>query len=309
MGIGFFPTPGTLRKYVNEQETAIRCRQMPAQLVDDVFRYGAVVGSSFYFSPSLERGMDHAREMIDDHEGSGLSFASGLVVGAGTLTAGRGRFRRDWHAPDGGLWLTLVLVNTLLPESSRLLPLAAGIACCETVRSCGLAASIKWPNDTMVDGRKVGGILTETMVGPCSGEEYVLVGIGLNVNNNKFPSELVDNAASMAQMAGQDFDLRQVVLDLLAKLSWNIGLLHWGEDQYLANINHEAAARHNFLLSSYRQLTNSIGRRVMFGYDVQEDPQYEAEVLGIDDDGGLILRMMEDDLEVRENSGEILYLQ
>ncbi len=308
MGVDFFPSSGALRKYIHGQETASRRRQMPAQLVDDILRYGAVVGSSLSFFPSLDRGMDHARKIINDHEDSGLSFASGMIIGAGTLTAGRGRFRRGWHAPEGGLWLTMVLVNTLLPDSSRLLPLAAGIACCETMRSCGLAASLKWPNDTMVEGRKVGGILTETMVGNHSGEEYVLVGIGLNVNNHDFPPELVETAASIAQLAGRSFDLGQVVLDLLAKLSWNIGLLHWGEDQYLANINHEAAARHHFLLSSYRQLTDSIGRRVMFGYDVQEKPQYEAEVLGVDDDGGIRLRMLEDGHEVSENSGEIVYL-
>lgn len=308
MGIISFPHPAAVQNYITAQEIARRSRLLPENRVKTVFRYGAIAGSRIHTYASLERGMDQARRLIDDHEHQGRSFPSGLVILAAELTGGKGRFRRYWHAPLGGIWLTMVFVNNLLPEISRLLPLAAGVACCETVRQFGIPARVKWVNDVHVQGRKVAGILMETLFGSRSGEEYILIGAGLNVNNADFPPELDRLAGSMAGLCGHSLDLGLVATDLLAKFCWNIGLLYLQEELQLAEPDNVLPEKEQFLLNRWRTLSDSFGRRVMFGYDVQQSPQYEAEVLGLEEDGGLRLRHLEDNVVVTEYGGEIVYL-
>lgn len=300
-------SPERLRRYITTHEIPSRCRFLPADEVQTIFRYGAVVGSVICSFPSLARGMDEARRLIATHEEEKRSFPSGLTIVVGSLSAGKGRFQRFWHAPIGGVWLTLVLVNTLLPENARLLPLAAGVACCETMREFGIDARIKWVNDVHVAGRKVAGILLETVHGRRFGEEYILIGVGMNVNNRQFPPELDPIAVSMAQLLGRELDLCQVGIDLLAKLAWNIGMLHRQEELALAGAEPLPERAGACLLDRWRVLSDSIGRRVQFGYDVQQQPQFTAQVLDLDNDGGLRL-LVEDGVEISEYAGEIIYL-
>jgi BirA family biotin operon repressor/biotin-[acetyl-CoA-carboxylase] ligase len=308
MGIISYPHPSAVQNYIAALEIDRRSRLLPKNLVKTVFRYGAIAGSHIHTYASLERGMDQARQLIDHYEQQGRSFPSGMVILAEELTGGKGRFQRYWHAPAGGIWMTMVFVNNLLPEVSRLLPLAAGVACCETVRQFGVPAHVKWVNDVHVQGRKVAGILMETLYGSSSGEEYILIGAGLNVNNADFPPELDRLAVAMAGLCGRSLDLGLVATDLLAKFCWNIGLLYLQEELQLAEAENLLLEREHFLLNRWRELSDSFGRRVMFGFDVQQRPQYEAEVLGLEEDGGLRLRHLEDDVVVTEYGGEILYL-
>lgn len=302
-----FPTPASVFSYLQEKEVLRRASFFSAEQASNIFRYGGSVASTIHYYPFLNRGMEKAREMIAECEKQGKSFPSGKVIAAERLALGKGRFQRSWYAPSGGIWLTLILVNTLLPEISRFIPLAAGVACCESVLENGIPGKIKWVNDVHVDGRKVAGILTETMIGPESGEEYILIGVGLNVNNEKFPPELADIAGSLRTLGGREYDINLVATDLLAKLVWNIGLLYFEEEQRLLSIDGQKT--HDFfLLEQWRKLSDSTGRRVLFGYDVQKEPQYHADVLGIADDGGLQMRLVEDSSIVTEYSGEIVYL-
>lgn len=303
-----FPFPADIVNYIAAHEIPERSRLLPQPQVQTVFRYGAIAGSVIHAHERIERGMDRARQLIDEHERQHRSFPSGLVILAAELTGGKGRFQRSWHAPTGGIWMTMVFVNNLLPEVSRLLPLAAGMACCETVRRFGVPAHVKWVNDVHVRGRKVAGILMETVYGSRSQEEYILIGAGVNVNNTDFPPELAGLAVSMAGVSGRTFDLELVATDLLAKFSWHIGMLYWQEAAQLAA---EGGFEDNgvpFLVDRWREFSDSPGRRVMFGYDVQQQPQYEAEVLGVDDDGGLRLKNLRDGVVVTEYGGEIIYL-
>ena len=300
-----------IRQISRDEELPCRCQTWPADTVDAIWRYGGMVGSVVARHERLARGMDLSRNLIRQTEERGASFKSGTVILAGELTGGKGRFQRVWHAPPGGLWLTLIMVNTLLPQSSRLYPLAAGIACCEAVRHYGLPAHLKWVNDLQVGGRKIAGILCETMVGPCYGEEYILLGLGINVNNEVFPAEIASASAALKTLLGTAVDLKLFAARLLVKLAWNIGLLHYEEQQRLLTAGggfaEDRPVADSLVLSRFRQLCDSIGRRVLFGYDVQKQPQYEAQTLGIDEAGALILQLP-DGLILAEQGGEIVYL-
>jgi BirA family biotin operon repressor/biotin-[acetyl-CoA-carboxylase] ligase len=267
------------------------------------------VGSTIQHLPQAERLMPLARLRINELEAQGKSCPSGMVFLADELTDGRGRFQRSWHAPPGGLWLTLVMANTLLPESMRLYPLAAGMACCEAIRSYGLDARLKWVNDVHVAGRKICGVLCESFTSAIFAEEYVLVGVGLNINNLAFPSELTASAVSMKEILGHDTELAGFAARLLAKFAWSFGLLCHDEAQRLAADDGSGAdLPESLLLAAWRELSDSVGRKVWFGFDVQQQPQYRAEVVGIASDGGIVLRHLESGIEVVEHSGELLYI-
>ncbi len=295
-------TPDDVFALVKGEEFPLRCQDQPAAMVEKVLRFGGVVGSVIHCHAELERGMETARSLIARHERDGIPFASGTVIIADTLTGGKGRFRRRWHAPPGGIWLTLVLVDTLLPEVGRLYPLAAGVACCEILRQYGLPASIRWVNDVLVHGDKIAGVLVENESGRLSGEQYVLIGIGINVNNTRFPAELRQTAASVAGLLGGPRPLAPLTAGLLAKLTWNIGLLHYDEHRRLAGQDSHC------LIDAWRRLSDTVGHRVRYGFNVVDQPQYTARVLAVEDDGSLVLRLDEDGTVVREQSGELRYL-
>jgi BirA family transcriptional regulator, biotin operon repressor / biotin---[acetyl-CoA-carboxylase] ligase len=297
-----------VRQVVREEESRSRAADFAPETLTAILRYGAPVGSVIERHPRLCRGMDHARRLIAEKEEQGLSFPTGTIILANELTGGQGRFRRLWHAPPGGLWMTLVLVNTLLPATTRLLPLAAGLACCEAVRDHGIDARLKWVNDVHVSGRKLAGILTETMIGPRYREEYILIGMGVNVNNLQFPQELSSLAVSMRELLGRLIDMELFAARFIAKLVWNIGLLHFQEQQQLEKADGWHQEGEPLLLGNWRRLSDTIGRRVLFGYDVQKQPQYEAMAEALNGDGALVLRTIPGGDLLTEYSGEIVYL-
>ena len=213
-----------------------------------------------------------------------------------------------WHAPEGGLWGAMVYVNTLLAASRLLLPIAVGISCCEAIRQSGVEqATIRWINDILISGRKVAGFLLEGFHGNVSGEEYTLTGFGINLNNTHFPEELGATATSLKKELGRDVDQREFTYSFLAKLSWNLGLLVYEEDRFLEEQQWPGRQGPHALLERWGELSDSIGRRVQFGFDVIENPQYEARVCAISENGGLVLKL-DDNSEIIEHSGEIRYL-
>ncbi|MDD5759678.1 MAG: biotin--[acetyl-CoA-carboxylase] ligase [Desulfobulbaceae bacterium] len=280
---------------------------LPPEIASAILRYGAIVGCEIEHLRHAQRCMDLAREKILSCEGENRSFPSGHVLIADQLTGSKGRFLRHWHAPEGGIWMVLTIVNTLLPQQAQLYSLAAGVACCEALRHYQVNASIKWVNDVLINGRKVAGILTETMRGPTSGEEFFLIGIGINVNNSSFAPELRNSATSMAEFSGHPFALEEVTARLLSKLSWNIGLLHYAEAENLATGHGLDNDLPHPLITVWRALSDTLGRQVRFGFNVMESPQFTAKAIDIDNRGQLLMRLANGQM-LRENSGEIVYL-
>ncbi|MCK5231386.1 MAG: biotin--[acetyl-CoA-carboxylase] ligase [Desulfobulbaceae bacterium] len=304
-------SPRFVRELVHDEEIPARNRHISPKTVHEIFRYGATVATTIHKFEKLGRCMDHARKLIREYEEKGVSFPCGMVIMADELTGSTGRFGRYWHAPRGGVWMTLALVNTLLPQNRGIIPLAAGVACCETIREYGIHAHVKWVNDVFADGKKIAGILTETMTGPRFGEEYILVGIGINVNNDLFPAALAPLSISMKGIMKKELDINMVAARLFAKLSWNMGILHYEDRlalEYITPYDQENRKEH-LLLKQWRFLNNTIGRRARFAYNLEKGPSYEANVEGLDAGGGLILRRVDNGRTVVEKSGEIVYLE
>jgi len=310
-------SPDSIRQIIQEEEIPLRSRTFAPDTVNEIFRYGAIVANTIEHHEQIDRGMDWARKLIRRAEEADLAFPSGTVILADEMIQSKGRFKRPWHAPKGGLWMTLVMVNTLLPESNLLVPMAAGVACCEVLRSYGITAYIKWVNDILVNGKKISGILTETFSATRFREEYVLIGIGINVNNNEFPGEFSEQATSVKSCLNRESSLTEITTRLLAKLRWNIGLLYHEEVRHLEvhggvgmsseTLSENMVQENHLLLESYKSLTDIFNRRVLFGFNVQETPQFEARVIGLDNSGGLLLEL-DDTSKIVQYSGEIIYL-
>jgi BirA family transcriptional regulator, biotin operon repressor / biotin---[acetyl-CoA-carboxylase] ligase len=139
----------------------------------------------------------------------------GTVVMAESQTAGRGRAGRSWHSEKGtGLYFTVLLKPRLSPAQAPLLTMLAGISAHAAIQAqTGLVPELKWPNDVLLNGKKVGGILTEMHAEP-NAVRFVIVGIGINVNQEKFPSELSPIATSIRKESGR----MTYRLELLARL-------------------------------------------------------------------------------------------
>jgi len=139
----------------------------------------------------------------------------GTVVMAEAQTAGRGRAGRVWHSERGmGLYFTVLLRPRLSPAQAPLLTMLAGISAQMAIQAqTGLVPELKWPNDLLLNGKKLGGILTEMHAEPNT-VRFVIVGIGINVNQEKFPAELSASATSIRKESGR----LTYRLELLARL-------------------------------------------------------------------------------------------
>jgi BirA family biotin operon repressor/biotin-[acetyl-CoA-carboxylase] ligase len=274
----------------------------------EVARYGAFVGSVIESHRSLPRAMDHARSLIQSKARLHTSVASGTIILADTMNRSKGRFMRSWHAPLGGVWGCMIHGNTLLAQSRRFIPFAVGLSCCEALHKFGgEKARMRWVNDVLVDGMKIAGFLVEGFVEPAHGEEFTLVGFGININNNSFPSELTASAISLRQVTGRTVDITEFTTSFLGRLAWNFGLLYHEEAKELRGEIFSGPGGKHHLVQRWRECSDSVGKKVIYGFDVMNAPQYRARVAAVDDEGGLVLRMEDGHLKT-EYAGEIRYL-
>ncbi len=253
---------------------------------------------------SLPRCMDRLRRKVESEDPLNPAVSSGIVVKADQLSHSSGRFQRTWHAPPGGIYMAMLWADTLIPAFSRLIPFAVGLACCQTARQNKIDATVKWVNDIMVNNKKTGGILCETIYSPAGGQ-YHLIGIGMNINLQQFHSEIQDIATSFSMVSNREFKIDTVFLQLMSQLQWYLGLLHFSEEIFL--MNREEKTTTPPLMTEWRQHCDSVGKKVVYGYDVQRKPLYEAVVKGINENGSIIMELA-DGQQVIENSGEIIYI-
>jgi len=143
----------------------------------------------------------------------------GLLVVSEIQTAGRGRRGRNWVSPKGtGIWMSLLLRPNLPTFKAPMLTLLAGLAICKSIRKVtGLSAKIKWPNDILIDGKKVCGILTE-MDGEMEQIHHIVLGMGINVNMGSFPEALKDIATSLFLETGELVSRKNLVQEILLEL-------------------------------------------------------------------------------------------
>ena len=148
-------------------------------------------------------------------EGAG----EGLAILADEQTAGRGRLARTWSSPRGaGLYFSILLQPAIAPELWPLITFMAVLAVGDALReACEVETDIKWPNDLLSGERKICGILAEAIDTPSG--RAVIVGIGINLTQSAFPSELTDVATSVSQASGREPEREAILAAVLRAIS------------------------------------------------------------------------------------------
>jgi len=173
----------------------------------------AVIGGPLHVFSALASTNSKARELSDG------GAPEGTMVLSHHQTAGRGRQGRTWISDPGkNLLLSIILRPRVEPEFLGILSLYASVSVSATIeKACGIRAACKWPNDVTVSGRKICGILSESVLS-ANGTEAVILGIGLNVNQHVFPDAAGPGATSLRIETGAEQDLTGVFCALRAEL-------------------------------------------------------------------------------------------
>lgn len=217
----------------------------------------------------------------------------GVVVVAEEQTAGRGRRGRGWSSPRGtGLFFSILLKPEIAPGNASMLTLVKGMAAVKGISEVtGLEPQIKWPNDVVLNGRKIVGILTE-MSAQIDYVNHIVVGTGINVNQTEFPQEIAQTATSLKlelQKEGKDKPLsRAQLLD---------AVLQYFEQYYEVYLKTEDLSA---LREEYNDMLVNRERAVRV-----LDPlgEYEGKALGINDRGELLVQR--EDGICKVSSGEV----
>lgn len=197
----------------------------------------------------------------------------GTLVVAERQVSGRGRRGRPWHSPKGsGIWMSILLRPQIHPMSASMLTLVAAMAVYDAISSRVEGCAIKWPNDIVINGRKVCGILTE-MSSELDNIHYVVIGIGVNVNTDDFPEDIAAVAASMHVITGEYYKRAEIIADV-----WKSFEKYY--DQFLQTENL------SLMVESYNQRLVNMGRKV---YIEERGSQYEGTACGIDSEGALLV--------------------
>lgn len=213
----------------------------------------------------------------------------GTLAVADVQTAGRGRRGRAWTSPKGsGIWMSLLLRPNIPPAKASLITLLSGLSVCKAIeRVTGLRPQIKWPNDILLNGKKIVGILTE-MECEMSDIYFVVPGIGINVNTESFPEELQQKATSLRLELGHEVSRNDLLCACMEEI----------ESHYA---KFEAAGSFLPLLEDYRKRCITLGATVR----VLDREPFTADVLDLTDDGELLVRRADNGKEQVVFSGEV----
>ena len=209
--------------------------------------------------------------------------SNGCVVISEIQNAGRGRSGKSWQSPLGGVWLSVILNPVVEHSKIPLITLATGVAVSNTLKKEGIEnPEIKWPNDILINGRKVCGILTEA-VSRFNTIEHVIVGVGIDVNLNleEFPPQLKDETTTLENELQRKTDenhLIRIFLEEFEKIN-----------DILSQQDYEA------ILKEWRKQSYTIGKTV----EVKKPygKSYEGYVAGISKEGALVVEKNDGSLE------------
>jgi BirA family biotin operon repressor/biotin-[acetyl-CoA-carboxylase] ligase len=200
----------------------------------------------------------------------------GTVVFADGQTEGRGRLGRSWWSPRGkGLWMSVLLRPPFLSPGVPMTTIIGALAATDAIRrKTRLPAMIRWPNDVLVEGKKVAGVLVEARHRP-SGHELVLgIGIDVNVRRGDFPEDIRGMASALSEVAGEPVDRTALARELLAALD------RWYQvklDRDLGSVNR-----------AWRERSATLGSRIVLE---EHDRRYEGTVIDVDVRFGIALRL------------------
>ncbi len=215
--------------------------------------------------------------------------AHGTVVVADAQSAGKGRRGRGWESPAGeNIYMSILLRPDCLPDRAPMLTLVMAYSVAKVLKELGfLDVQIKWPNDLVLSGKKICGILTEMQLKDTE-IDYVVVGVGINVNTSKFPEELKDTATSLYLESGIVSD-RETLVE---------AIVEYFDEAYCQFLETQDLS---FLREAYNDMLVNVGREVRV---LEPRNEYIAYAQGINASGELLVRTAAGE-EKRIYAGEV----
>ena len=200
----------------------------------------------------------------------------GTLTVADRQSAGRGRCGRGWDSPQGcNIYMSLLLRPDFAPDKASMLTLVMAYSVQKAIQSCtGLESQIKWPNDIVLNGKKIVGILTE-MDAEMNRISNVIIGVGINVNVEAFPEEIADRATSLQIEAGAEIQRNLLVAEVMKQF----------ERDYESFLETKDLS---WMREAYNDRLVNRGKEVMVH---GEKEPYRALALGINDAGELCVRL------------------
>lgn len=237
---------------------------------EDILNEGEIAYRPLCYISEVDSTNNKAKELAN------TGCEDGLLVVCENQTAGKGRLGRVWKSQkSAGVYMSMVLKPQIMPFEAAQITLMSGIACAKAIsKITELDCKIKWPNDIIVNNRKMVGILTE-MSAEMEFVKYVVVGIGINVNNEYFDDEIKDKATSAYIETGRKFK-RSVFVDEVAKELLSL------YEIYCKSGFSALKEKYNSICINVGQYVKTVGRE-----------EIEGKALGVNDRGEILIETEE----------------
>ena len=232
------------------------------------------IGQTAYYFESVDSTQDQALKMAED------STNNGAVIVAAKQTRGRGRNKRRWISPKGGIWISVILQPKFDVPMATLFPMASSLALSLAIeKTCRIKPELKWPNDLTINGKKIAGMLVDALLESNRINRLVLgVGINFNVNVQQIEELLKEtpNFYGVASLDGQKNSVKpvEIVQAFLMELEKIYKLL--------------CAKQTKKTISEWTARSSTIGREVELDTDASEK-KIKGRALKIDEDGALVI--------------------
>jgi len=206
--------------------------------------------------------MDAARKLAE------AGVEQGTIVVAESQSRGRGRLRKEWLSPEGGIYFTIILRPKISPAYAPRMSLMASVAVASAIRRLfGLRAELKWPNDVLIRGKKVCGILAE-MNAELDAVNFINLGIGINANTSISQQE--EKASSLKEQLGKEVSRKELFRSVLVELEERQGLLTTAD-----------------LIEEWKNLSATLGRDVRI---LAPGEEITGKAVDIESSGALVIR-------------------
>jgi BirA family biotin operon repressor/biotin-[acetyl-CoA-carboxylase] ligase len=221
------------------------------------------------------------------------NVSNGTVILSETQTGGRGRTGKKYQSPKGGIWLSIILKPDIAPSKAPLLTLATAVAVARTLDHFNIESEIKWPNDILINEKKVCGILTES-IAKFNNLESVIVGVGINseIDISEFPEEIRDYSIALSDVVEDDINPEKGIAYFFKEIEFIYNKFLEGDINFIF----DEWRKYNHTIGKYVEIRQPLGK-VISGYAV-----------GIDREGGLVIEKADDSL-VKVVSGECRLLE
>ena len=223
------------------------------------------IGKKIVYFEKIDSTNIYAKKLVKE------GVSEGCVVVAGMQEKGRGRKDRIWSSPEGGLWFSVILYPRIPPQNAMILTMAVSVSVVEAIiKHTNLKPVIKWPNDVLVKGKKICGILTE-LDAEMDWINYAVIGIGINVNNS-ISKGLMDIATSLKIETKKNCSIVELFADILNNFDKKYSSIKFSNFKCIRD--------------SWFSYANIIGKNIRVD---TENLTLEGIVIDVDSDGCLII--------------------